>query len=298
MSPIANSQNEFLHDLAAVTGGKVLDGINAPLEYALITDLGNVSVESNMVTEDGREMPIYGAAKVSSFESGRYRSSIHGFVSEDLLIVRADEVRIQSEQAASQLDREFLRERLAKLTGGIARLIVVGSGSGEIRERKDRAEDAICAVRGALRRGCLVGGGWTLLKIIDTLPDTKICGEVIKPALFAPVQLLCINSGISATEIDAVISEMGAGSLRDKPQVEARVRDASTGEFVRGVDAGILDSFPAVHEAIKNAIGIAGVLGTTGGIVVHPRDHDAELAEARDRAEFNRMIKEFDPNRN
>ncbi|NBT57371.1 hypothetical protein EBT16_01160, partial [bacterium] len=202
---------------------------------------------------------------------------------------RVDELHIQKNNAASELEKTFIQERIGKLTGGIARLKVIGASNGELKEKRDRAEDAVCAVRGAIKHGCLPGGGWTLLKLMNVLKNDKdvVLDQVLIPALFEPVLRLLSNVGVNDDEavkiLEPVISSLSSGN----PDA-ATVYDALEGKHVNAVQSGILDATPAVLEAVRNSISIASLLGTLGGTVVFKRDLDLERTEARDSAEFLR----------
>ena len=276
--PFANGQLYFLEDLAAITGAKVLDPLNETIEHAMPEDLG---------------------PGVVSFEANRFRSNIVGSAAaaaqdptdqqelEDLILMRVDELNVQLSKAESQLEQMWLQERIGKLTGGIARLKVIGVSNGELKEKRDRAEDAVCGVRGAIKHGALPGGGWTLLRIMHELSkqyDTIIT-EVLIPALYEPVKTLFENAGINEEEtkdiLEPIISRIGTGEAR-------LVYDVLEGKHVDPLDGGVLDSTPAVLEAIRNSISIATLLGTLGGTCVYRRDLDLERSEARDTAAWVR----------
>lgn len=291
-SPIINGQLAFLQDLAAITGASILDPISRPLSSATIDDLG--PVESN---DNGMRCNA-----TASFEATRFRSLViprdsddagaqeARRVVDDLVLLRVDELKQQLTNPASQLDKMLLEERVAKLTGGIARLKVIGASNGETKEKRDRAEDAVCAVRGALKHGCLPGGGWMLLRVMKALKATHadpVTSEVLIPSLFEPVHRLLTNCGLDDVEIaeklGPVISAIGNEIMEGLV-----VYDALNDQHVNPFEGGILDSTPAVLEAIRNSISIAGILGTLGGTVVYKRDAELERREAQDTAQFLR----------
>ena len=270
--PFPNGQLYFLQDLSAITGAKILDPLNSSLEHALPEDLG------------------FG---VASFEATRFRSNIVGKcwneenrqAQEDCILLHVDELKGQLANAESQLERMFLEERIGKLTGGIARLKVIGSSNGELKERRDRAEDAVCAVRGAIKHGCLPGGGWTLLRVMAELhkaPDLIVEGVLVS-ALFEPVATLFRNAGINEEEMTEILAPI-IKCVNEGPLVY----DILEGKHVDPRSGGLLDSLPAVLEAIRNALSIASLLGTLGGIVVQPRDMEFERSEARDTRAWER----------
>lgn len=274
-SPFMNGQLAFLEDLSAITGAAILDPMNKPMEQATLEDLG---------------------PGVGCFESTRFRSNIVGnnanpeeaSFQDETILLRVDELKTQIANAGSELEKTFLQERIGKLTGGIAKLKVIGASNGELKEKRDRAEDAVCAVRGAIKYGCVPGGGWVLLKLMSILKNENdtILNKVLIPALFEPVKRLLSNVGVNdeeATQIlEPVLKSLTLGVS------EAVVFDALEGKHVKAVEAGVLDATPAVLEAVRNSISIASLLGTLGGTVVFKRDLDLERSEARDTADFLR----------
>jgi chaperonin GroEL len=265
LTAIKSGQHDFLLDLAALTGTKV---------YNPLTD-GLASVQR---LEDFGTGP-------TSFEASRFRSTVIGYRDEILVLERVDEINKQLSGAdLSEYDRTMLRERLAKLTSGIAKLIVRGSSNGEVKEKRDRAEDAVCAVRGALKYGVLPGGGHVLTYLAhDMLYETgdlraKVAQEIMRPALLEPVQRLFTNAGYHPENVVPLMN-----------RIESRedVFDIMEQKWVPVWDS-VYDSVPAVREAIRNSISIAGLLGTCGGTVVFGRDADLERSEASQTADWLR----------
>lgn len=297
-SPLANGQQQYLLDLAAVTGALVHDPLSAPLEAA-------AAEFAQLDTMDPEEIPgrfeVLLGPGVKTFECSRYRANIvgrpeGGFVADDgtqhsypeLVEARASELESLLEKPESEQDAVMLRERLGKLTQGIARLKVVGSSAGELREKRDRAEDAVCAVRGAIKHGVLPGGGWGLLRaryeLLSMHGTDPVVQQVLGPALEAPIELLLANAGVPEDEAEQILArleESVAGGLKE-------VYDANEGVFADADQIGLLDSLPAVLEAVRNSLSIASLLGTLGGVVAFPRDRDFERSEARDTADFLR----------
>lgn len=262
-SPLANFQTQFLEDLSAITGATIFDPINKPFSEGTLEDLG---------------------PGTAGFEASRFRSVIIGRAAnkgepwETQLIDQIDIVQTQLERPESDLDKYLLQERLGKLTGGIAKLRVVGSSNGELKERRDRAEDAVCAVRGAIKHGCLPGGGWALMKAVASLDKSDpVIAEVLAPALMEPVYRLYNNCGMSEVEMKQVLDPI-LEAMRDGKVV---VFDAMENRHGDAVELGILDSTPAVTEAVRSSVSIAALLGTLGGMVVFARDHELERSEAR-----------------
>lgn len=279
-SALMNGEVHFLEDLAAVTGARIFNPASAPFDSARPTEF------------DSNEAPVHlqWAGRAQEFESLRFRSTIIGINDEDEVIERADILEGMSKSATSELDKRLIEERRAALVGGIAKLYVVGSSTGDIRERKDRADDAVRAVQGALKAGVLPGGCWTLTKLVRTLRESysadettdasAIILEVLVPALREPLIKLLQNTGLTKEEFQAI-----------EPQVAAvgnEVWDAANNAMVDAFEKGILDSVPAVLEAVRNSISIATLLGTLGGVVVFNRDEKLELEEARAALDFDR----------
>jgi chaperonin GroEL len=272
-----NGQKELIDDLAGAVAGKVFDPITQnDLDNADFSDLGNLAPVEN--TETFTTMGVTGV------EVSRYRSMILGIADEDTCLERQEVVRAALAQSGSELDRLMTQERLAKLSGGIARLKVFGTSNADIKERRDRAEDAICAVRGAIKHGCLPGGTATLCevsKLLDT--SDPIVADILVPALLVPFEVLKHNAGILEDD--------------GKRPTFNNVYDALNHAWVNPLETGILDSTPAVLEALRNAIGVATLLGTLGGCVVFPRDDAFDVEEAHREGAYQRAVSkaEYDP---
>lgn len=266
--PTENGQLNFLMDLSAVTGAKIFDPITNPIEKAELEDLS------------------YGNG-VDSFEMTRYRSTIMGLADEGLIIAQAEEVKKALQQAESKFDKLMTQERLGNLTNGIARLIIKGPSSGELREKRDRAEDASFAVRGAKKHGCLPGGCWTLLKLYREMQNDEdpIVRKVLCNAFLEPIRRILQNCGYNHEEQETIINKYNTYS-------DTTVFNAMEGEFTDALKDGILDSVPAVLEAIRNSISIAGLLGTLGGLIVFDRDAELERKEAMSAMDYMRSITE------
>ncbi len=272
-SIITNGEMNVLQDIQALTGARIFDPLSCPIETARIEDTG---------------------APLEYFESLRYRSNIIGRSDEDLLLARVEEVRKALEAPESDYDRMMTQERLAKLTGGIAKLTVFGASAGETREKRDRAEDATCALRGALKFGVLPGGGWGLVSCIQYLRSLIAAGklkgiedvvsDVMVPALAQPVERLMANAGFNDEEIRQRLTQLVTYVNKSEPTVW----DGMLDRFVNATDAGVMDSLPAVIEALRNSISIATLLGTLGGTIVFQRDREIERTESADAYHFMR----------
>lgn len=273
MSPSSTGQLDFIEDLAAITGGKVLSTLGKNLESADVSDLGYLPE--------------------GMFEAGRFRSNVIGRRDDILILERVDALQKRLKNAISILDATILQERIGKVSGGIAKLKVIGSSTGEVKERRDRAEDAVCAVRGALKHGYLPGGGWGLINAYHAVSDkaSEDIKHILIDSLFAPVYRLLENAGLTEDERHETVSVL----IDIVARKERRVYDAMQQKFVDADEAGILDSTPAVIEALRNSISIATVLGTLGGAVVFPRDKDFERSESKQAHDYLRNSGEAHP---
>jgi len=177
------------------------------------------------------------------------------------------------DETTSDYDREKLEERAAKLTGGVAVIRVGGATEVEVRERKDRVEDAMHATRAAIEEGILPGGGVALLRAARTLEtvksdnnDQKTGIEIVRRALSWPVRQIAMNSGED--------SSLVVGRILDK-DTYAYGFDAQTGEFGNLVTKGIIDPTKVVRTALQDAASIAGLLITTEAMVAEQPSKDA-----------------------
>jgi chaperonin GroEL len=173
---------------------------------------------------------------------------------------RIDQIRREIQKSTSDYDKEKLRERLAKLAGGVAVIHVGAPTESDLKGRKDAFDDAISATKAAVAEGIVPGGGVALLRAIDavTAEETKADGDertglrVLRQALTEPARQIASNSGIDAgVAIEKVRNAGGNATLG---------LDAATGRYVDLVEAGIIDPTKVVRVAIENAVSVAGVL--------------------------------------
>ncbi|MGH7079761.1 MAG: chaperonin GroEL, partial [Acetobacteraceae bacterium] len=235
----------MLEDIAILTGGQVIsEDLGIKLESVSLDMLGQtkrVRVEKENTTL------IDGAGQ---------KDDIQG---------RCTQIRQQIEETTSDYDREKLQERLAKLAGGVAVIRVGGSTEIEVKERKDRVDDATHATRAAVEEGVVAGGGVALLygaRVLDSLTpannDQKVGIDIVKRALQAPVRQVVENSG---TEGSIVV-----GKLLDRNDPNWGY-DAQGGEYRDMLKAGIIDPTKVVRLALQNAASVAGLLITTEAMV-------------------------------
>jgi chaperonin GroEL len=178
---------------------------------------------------------------------------------------RITQIKAQIEETASDYDREKLQERLAKLAGGVAVLRVGGATEIEVKERKDRVDDAMHATRAAVEEGILPGGGVALLRASEVLKkvrthndDQKTGVEIVRKALSWPARQIALNAGEDGSVI--------VGKIAEKDQYVYGF-DAQSGEYGNMLSKGIIDPTKVVRAALQGAASIAGLLLTTEAMV-------------------------------
>jgi chaperonin GroEL len=244
----------MLEDIAILTGGQVVS-----------EDLG-IKLESV-------GLDMLGSAKRVSINKDE-TTIIDGTGKKKEIAARCNQIRQQIEETSSDYDREKLQERLAKLAGGVAVLRVGGASEIEVKERKDRVEDAMHATRAAVEEGIVPGGGTALLYGIRSLDklqtandDQRVGVEIVRKALQAPARQIAENAG----EDGAVI----VGKMMDQKDHNFGF-DAQTGKFRDLVKAGIIDPTKVVRTALQDAASVASLLITTEAMVAeHPEKDDA-----------------------
>jgi chaperonin GroEL len=235
----------MLQDIAVLTGGQVIsEDLGIKLENVTLDMLGRA--KKVVITKDDTTI-VDGAGKKADIEA------------------RVAQIRQQIEDTTSDYDREKLQERLAKLAGGVAVIKVGGSTEIEVKERKDRVDDALNATRAAVEEGILPGGGVALLrtqKVLDRIntanDDQKVGVNIVRRALQAPARQIAENAG----EDGAVI----VGKILDKEDY-AFGFNAATGEYGNLVKQGVIDPAKVVRTALQDAASVAGLLITTEAMV-------------------------------
>ena len=244
----------MLQDVAVLTGAQVIsEDLGIKLENVTLDMLGRA--KKVVITKDDTTI-VDGAGKKADIEA------------------RVAQMRQQIEDTTSDYDREKLQERLAKLSGGVAVIKVGGSTEIEVKEKKDRVDDALNATRAAVEEGIVPGGGVALLralKVLDTLKpandDQRIGLNIIRRALQAPARQIAENAG----EDGAVI----AGKILDSKEY-AYGYNAATGEYGDLVKQGVIDPAKVVRTALQDAASVAGLLITTEAMVAEkPQKHAA-----------------------
>jgi chaperonin GroEL len=235
----------MLQDIAVLTGGQVIsEELGIKLENVTLDMLGRAKKVS--ITKDDTTI-VAGAGKKADIES------------------RVAQIRQQIEDTTSDYDREKLQERLAKLAGGVAVIKVGGVTEMEVKEKKDRVDDALNATRAAVEEGILPGGGVALIRtqgVLDKLKpandDQRVGISIVRRALQAPARQIAENAG----EDGAVV----AGKIMDRAEY-AFGYNAATGEYGNLVKQGVIDPAKVVRTALQDAASVAGLLITTEAMV-------------------------------
>jgi len=233
----------MLEDLAILTGGKMVsEELGIKLENLTLEDLG--TAKKVVVTKD-------------------HTTIIDGAGSAEAIKGRVAQIRMQIENSSSDYDKEKLQERLAKLAGGVAVIKVGAATETEMREKKDRIEDALHATRAAVEEGIVAGGGIALLRTqvlvekIKAEGDVKLGIDIVRRALEEPLRIIAQNAGFEGSVVvDKVRNsafEIGF--------------DAKTGQYVDMIQAGIVDPAKVTRSALQNAASIAALMITTETII-------------------------------
>jgi chaperonin GroEL len=233
----------MLEDIAILTGGKLIsEDIGLKLENVTLADLGRA--KKVVINKDTTTI-------------------IEGKGAPEAIKGRVAQLRVQIENTTSDYDREKLQERLAKLAGGVAVIKVGAATETEMKEKKDRIEDALHATRAAVEEGIVAGGGVALLRAQDVVVNLKLTGDeklgaqIVARALEEPMRIIASNAGFEASVIvNKVRSESGNIGF-----------DAKAGDFVDMIEAGIIDPAKVVRTALQNAASIAGLLLTTEAMI-------------------------------
>jgi len=247
----------MLEDIATLTAGQVIsEDLGIKLENVTVDMLGRAK---RIILSKDETTLVEGAGEKSAVEA------------------RCTQIRRQIEETTSDYDKEKLQERLAKLAGGVAVIRVGGATEVDVKERKDRVEDAMHATRAAVEEGILPGGGVALLYAASSLnglaptnDDQKMGVDIVRRALSMPARLIVENAGLDASII--------LGKLLDRNDRDAGF-DAQSGEYVNMLEAGIIDPTKVVRIALQDAASVAGLLITTEAMVAEkPKKEEAPPA--------------------
>ncbi|KZL18703.1 60 kDa chaperonin 1 [Pseudovibrio axinellae] len=236
----------MLEDIAILTGGTVIsDDLGIKLENVTVDMLGtadkvNITKETTTIVD--------GAGNKADIEA------------------RVAQIKAQIEETSSDYDREKLQERLAKLAGGVAVIRVGGATEVEVKEKKDRIDDALNATRAAVEEGIVPGGGCALLrakaaveKVSSDNVDIEAGIKIVLRALEAPIRQIAENSGVEGSIV--------VGKIQDNLADETFGFNAQTEEYVNMVETGIIDPTKVVRTALQDAASVAGLLITTEAMV-------------------------------
>ncbi|MDK1384837.1 chaperonin GroEL [Sinorhizobium sp. 8-89] len=245
----------MLEDIAILTGGTAIsEDLGIKLENVTLNMLGRAK---KVVVDKENTTIVDGAGS---------KSEIQG---------RVAQIKAQIEETTSDYDREKLQERLAKLAGGVAVIRVGGSTEVEVKERKDRVDDAMHATRAAVEEGVLPGGGVALLRAVKALdsvqtenPDQRHGIEIVRRAIEAPVRQIAENAGAEGSII--------VGKLREKSEF-GYGWNAQTNEFGDLYDQGVIDPVKVVRTALQDAASVAGLLITTEAMVAEKPKKEAPV---------------------
>jgi chaperonin GroEL len=243
----------MLQDIAILTGGEMIsEDLGIKLENVTINMLG--SAKKVTITKDDTTL-VDGAGEKSGIQA------------------RVGQIKQQIEETTSDYDREKLQERLAKLAGGVAVLRVGGATEVEVKEKKDRVDDALNATRAAVEEGIVPGGGVALLRAIKALASVEYANEdqkaginVVRKAIQTPARTIASNAG----EDGAVI----AGKILEKDEYNYGY-NAQTGEYGDLVKQGVIDPAKVVRSALQDAASIAGLLITTEAMIAEKPKKDS-----------------------
>src|SRR5262252_6693266 len=245
----------MLEDIAILTGGQLIsDDLGIKLETVTLNMLGRAK---KVIIEKEKTTIVDGAGKKKDIEA------------------RVAQIKQQIEETTSDYDREKLQERLAKLAGGVAVIRVGGATEVEVKEKKDRVDDALNATRAAVEEGIVPGGGVALLrakkavgKISNGNHDVQAGINIVLKALESPLRQIAENAGVEGSIV--------VGKIMDNKS-ETFGFDAQTEEYVDMVDKGIIDPAKVVRAALQDAASIAGLLVTTEAMVAEAPKEKAAM---------------------
>ena len=246
----------MLEDMAILTGGVVIsEEVGKKLDSVSVDDLG-------------RARRVVSTKEETTF--------VDGAGSEDAIQGRINQIKAQVDDTTSDFDREKLQERLAKLSGGVAIIKVGAATEVELKEKKNRVEDALSATRAAVEEGIVPGGGLAIIRAraaLDKLGlsgDEAIGAQVLSKSLEAPIKLISENTGVSGEVIlDASIKSEGDWGY-----------DAEAGEFCHLLERGIMDPAKVTRAAIENAASVAAMVLTTEALITDAPEKDSPAAPA------------------
>ena len=236
-------KKEMLKDIAILTGGNVItEELGLSLDKTTLADLGQAA---RVVIDKDNTVIVDGKGDKAAVEA------------------RVKEIKIQIENTTSEYDKEKLQERLAKLAGGVAVIKVGAATETEMKEKKDRVDDALSATKAAVDEGIVIGGGAALVRAakavnLELEGDEQVGADIIIRAVYAPMKQIAENAGFDA----GVVADKVANS--DDANIGF---NAATGEYVDMLEAGIIDPLKVERVALQNATSVASLLLTTEATV-------------------------------
>ena len=246
----------MLEDMAILTGGQVIsEDIGRKLDSVTVEDLG-------------RARRVVSTKEDTTF--------IDGAGSEDAIQGRINQIKAQVEETTSDFDREKLQERLAKLSGGVAIIKVGAATEVELKEKKNRVEDALSATRAAVEEGIVPGGGLALIRSRSVLGELGLEGDeatgtaILERALETPLKLIAQNTGVSG-EVILADSLKGEGDWG---------YDAEVGDFTNLLERGIMDPAKVTRAAIENAASVAAMVLTTESLITDIKEDTPAMPPA------------------
>jgi chaperonin GroEL len=244
----------MLNDIAILTGATLItDELGLTLEKTTLAELGQCA---KVVIDKDNTVVVDGKGSAEAVEA------------------RIAEIRVQEQNTTSEYDKEKLQERLAKLSGGVAVIKVGAATETEMKEKKDRVDDALSATKAAVDEGIIIGGGSALIKAgskisLDDLVDDQLIGaEIILRAIQAPMKQIAINAGYDAgVVVDKVINA----------DDENLGFNAANGEYVNMIEEGIIDPLKVARVALLNATSVSSLLLTTEATISDVKEPDIDI---------------------
>jgi chaperonin GroEL len=261
--------------VAAVKAPGFGDRRKAMLEDIAVLTSGQVISEDLGIKLEGVTLDMLGRAKRVTIEK-EYTTIVDGAGKKNDIQARVGQIKAQIEETTSDYDREKLQERLAKLAGGVAIIRVGGATEVEVKERKDRVDDAMHATKAAVEEGIVPGGGVALLYGINALKnlkganhDQQVGIDIVKKALQSPARQIAENAGADSAVV--------VGKLMEEKNANFGF-NAQTGEYVDMIKDGVIDPTKVVRLALQDAASVAGLLITTEAMVAEKPEKKAAPA--------------------
>ena len=248
-------RKEMLEDISILTNGTVINDVcGIDLEDIKLSNLGTAK---RITVSKSRTVIVEGAGKSEDIQS------------------RVAQIRKQIEATTSDFDREKLQERLAKIAGGVAVISVGAQTETEMKEKKDRVDDALHATRAAVEEGILPGGGVALLRAAKTIEeiavklegDESLGASIVRRAIESPLRQLCLNAGVEGSLVVAEVLK-SSGSIG---------YNVATGEYVDLFKVGVVDPTKVTRTALQNAGSVAGLLLTTECIITDVKEESGQV---------------------